>query len=181
MTLVAIQGIRGSYSEEAAERLTGGDRTIVECLNFLNVFEALESSAADLAVIPVENKITGPIEATNELLRSSGSRILREINLQIQHVLAGTKYARLAAVKNVRSHPEALKQCRRFFEANDQLHAESWSDTASSIRSVITENEVENAAICSRRAADVYGAEVLLEQVADENDNWTKFYLITKI
>ena len=180
MTLVAIQGIRGSYSDEAAEILTGGHGIPVECRNFRDVFDALETSEAEIAVIPVENRITGPIEATSKLLGSSGSRVIKEIKLKIQHVLAGTEYAQLPTIKCVRSHPEALKQCRRFFDANDHIQSEKWDDTASSIRSVITESRAEYAAICSRRAAGEYGATVLLEQVADEKDNWTKFYLITK-
>lgn len=181
MTLVAIQGIRGSYSEEAAEILTGGHGIFVECRNFRDVFDALESTEAEIAVIPVENKITGPIKATNELLEARGSRVVKEIKLKIQHVLAAAKCTQLPAVKYVRSHPEALKQCRRFFDANDHLQAERWADTASGIRSVISENREELAAICSRRAAEQFGAAILLEQVADEEDNWTKFYLIRNI
>jgi prephenate dehydratase len=76
------------------------------------------------------------------------------------------------------SHPEALKQCSEFFAANPQLTTAAGSDTASSIRDVVAANAGVTAAIGSRRAAEMYGAKVLRESVANAVDNRTTFYLV---
>jgi prephenate dehydratase len=178
MTRVAIQGVRGSYSEEAAMNLFGVDTRIVECANFEATFAAVRHGDADHAVIPVENKIVGRIAATNKLLRVNHNRVIDKLPIRVRHVLAGVPGATFDDVVSVRSHIEALKQCRRFFAKNPDIRQVVGADTASSIRNVIREGDVANAAICSRRAADLYGADIILDAVADDVDNWTVFYVI---
>src|SRR4051812_42708217 len=110
MTRVAIQGIRGSYSEEAAIRLVGESIELVECSSFADAFCEGESPAT-YVVVPVSNSIVGKIEATSALLVSSGLQVHGETILEIDHVLAGMPDAEFADVGKVRSHPEALRQC----------------------------------------------------------------------
>lgn len=178
MTRVAIQGISGSYSEEAARQLLVGELAIVECKDFEETFDALRDDLADNAVVPIENKIVGEIKQSNALLRAGEYRILGTVPLPVRHVLAGTPDANIENLKSVRSHVEALKQCSRFLAANTHLEQIIGADTASSIKQIVEEGDPANAAICSRRAADIYGAQILREDVADDIDNWTTFYLI---
>jgi prephenate dehydratase len=178
MTRVAIQGVRGSYSEEAATHIFGADTRIVECLNFEATFAAVRTGDADHAVIPVENKIVGRIAATSKLLRTHRNPVIEKLPIRVRHVLAGVPDASFDDVSSVRSHIEALKQCRRFFTKNAHIRQVVGADTASSIRTVIRDGNIANAAICSRRAAELYGADILLETVADDVDNWTVFYVI---
>jgi prephenate dehydratase len=175
---VAIQGVRGSYSEEAAMNVFGVDTRIVECLNFEATFAAVRQGDADHAVIPIENKIVGRIAATTKLLRTNRNRVIEKLPIRVRHVLAGVPDATFADVISVRSHIEALKQCRRFFVKNPNIRQVVGADTASSIKTVIREGDLSNAAICSRRAAELYGADVILETIADDIDNWTVFYVI---
>lgn len=178
MTLVAIQGVSGSYSEEAVRALFGVDVTVLECADFETTFAAVRSGQADNAVVPVENKIVGAISSTADLLRSGEYKILEKLSLKVSHVLASIPNARFDDLVSVRSHVEALRQCRRFFGLNPRLVQMVGADTASSIRSIVDGGDPTRAAIGSRRAAEIYGAEVLREDIADDIDNWTTFYLI---
>ena len=178
MTRVAIQGIAGSYSEEATRLIFGSEVSIVECDDFDSTFSAIRTHAADHAVVPVENKIVGEIRTPLELLKAGGYKTLDSLPLKVRHVLAGTPDATFAQLRTVRSHIEALKQCRRFLAANLQLTQIVGADTASSLRDVVAEGDSTKAAIGSRRAAELYGAKILRENIADDLDNWTTFYVI---
>lgn len=178
MTRVAIQGVKGSYSEEAAIRLVGEELAIVECKDFDETFDALRVGRAENAVVPIENKIVGEIKQPNALLRSGDYRILGTMPLAVRHVLAGIPGSTFEGLRSVRSHVEALKQCARFLASHTHLTQVIGADTASSIKRIVDEANSANAAICSRRAAEIYGAEILREDIADDIDNWTTFYLI---
>ena len=175
---VAIQGVKGSYSEEAARRFFGAKAKIVECLNFEETFNSVISNQTKYAVVPLKNKIVGEITSATEFLNRTNLKISDELPLEVRHILAGTNDAEFENVKSVRSHIEALKQCRKFFSNNGNLRQIIGADTASSIRRIVEENISENAAIGSRRAVEIYGAKILMENVADDPDNWTTFYLL---
>ena len=178
MKTAAIQGIKGSYSEEAAVSLLGAGVRLEECKSFGSAMQMLESGAAEFAVLPVENSIIGRIAMSADLAECSGRNILDELILPVNHVLAGTIDAEMSQIASVFSHPAALLQCSRFFELNSRVRRIKGSDTASSIRAVTRNGDRSAAAIGSRRAAEMYGAKVILEDVADAAENWTKFYLI---
>lgn len=180
MSIVAIQGVRGSYSEEATFKLLGQSAEIVECEKFADAFQTLLENRAEYAVIPFRNKIVGAIETPHELLKNTNLKILDELPLEVRHVLVGTNEAEFENLKSVRSHVEALKQCRRFLSFNPDLQPIIGADTASSIRRIVEENNAQNSAIGSRRAAEIYGAKILQENVADDTENWTTFYLLQK-
>ncbi len=178
MTRVAIQGVAGSYSEEAVREIFGIDVTVVECADFETTFKAVQTGRAENAVVPVENKIVGEIGKTVHLLKSGEYRILDKVPLKVRHVLAGLPGARFDELTSVRSHVEALKQCGKFLHSSPKLTQIIGADTASSIRRIVDEADPMKSAIGSRRAADLYGAEILKENIADDIDNWTIFYLI---
>lgn len=178
MSLVAIQGIKGSYSEEATLKLFGQSAEIMECTDFAETFQKLLDKKANYAVIPFKNKIVGEIETPHRLFSESELQIFEKLELKVRHVLVGTSDAEFENLQTIRSHVEALKQCRNFLSKNRQIKQIIGADTASSVRRIIEENKCENAAIGSRRAAEIYGAKILKENIADDNDNWTTFYLI---
>lgn len=180
MSIVAIQGVRGSYSEEATHRLLGKSAEILECQKFEDAFQSLLENRAEYAVIPFSNKIVGAIATPHELLQNSDLKILDELPLEVRHVLVGTNDAKFEDLKSVCSHVEALKQCRRFLSSNQNLEQIIGADTASSIRRVVEENDLCNAAIGSKKAAEIYGAKILKENIADDAENWTTFYLLRK-
>ena len=178
MKRIAIQGTRGSYSEEAVREIFGLDASLLECCDFNATFAAVESGEADNAVVPVENKIVGTIKSTCDLLKASELRVLEQLRLRVRHVLAAPPGAAFDDLASVRSHIEALKQCRNFLCTNPQLTQIIGTDTASSIKAIIEKQDLNCAAIGSRRAAELYKAEIIRENIADDSDNWTMFYLI---
>ncbi len=178
MTKAAIQGIRGSYSEEAASKYFGDDVEITECVSFDEAFGSVRAGLADFAVIPQRNSIIGDIRSTVKLLETCGMRRIDEIDIEIEHVLAGTPGSSIENITSVYSHIEALRQCSAFFASNPHLSQVPGSDTASSVRSVVMDRLQLCAAICSKRAADIYGARILNQHVANATDNRTTFAII---
>lgn len=180
MTKVAIQGIRGSYSEAAAIEAFGDDFELIECSSFEATFRSLETGDADKAVIPVRNSIVGEIVATKRLLKTYGSSVLSHLDVVVEHVLATRQGTRFEDVMSVRSHFEALRQCSEFFEKHTYMRQIAGHDTASSIRMIVEKDIVFQAAICSERAAEIYGATILRRNVANRHDNITTFAVIAK-
>lgn len=179
MSLVAIQGIRGSYSEEAVRKMFGEKAAILECLSFEETFQAVLSKKAEFALLPLKNKIVGEIKSATSILKRTNLQILDELLLKIQHVLVGTNDAKIEKVRTIYSHEEALKQCRKFLSENADWQTIIGGDTASCVRQIITERSATGAAIGSRRAAEIYGGKILKENIADDLENVTTFYLIS--
>lgn len=178
MSKVAIQGIRGSYSDAAVVRLLGQSAGIMECENFAAVFQALEIGEAERAVVPVKNRIVGDIATVANWIAETKPKIIDRIRLNIDHVLAAVPGTTFEEILLVVSHPEALKQCGKFLLANPQIASVAAADTASSVRRIMSDGMTTQAAICSREAAAIYGAHIIRDDVADEKDNWTEFVLV---
>ena len=96
MRSVAIQGIHGSYSEEAARKMLGASAELIECGDFISAFEAVMSNRVGCAVVPLRNTIVGKIGEVADLLEKNDVRVLEEFDLQIRHVFAGTASAGIA-------------------------------------------------------------------------------------
>ncbi len=178
MAIVAIQGIAGSYSEEAARRLLGDECEIRSAESFAEAVRLLKSGKADHAVLPVENRIIGRIDAGADMIEDNGIEIQGETVVEVDHVLAGRKDAEFESIRSVMSHPAALGQCSVFFKDYPHLRGVECADTASGVRNAAAGGDATAAAIGSRRAAEIYGAKILRESIADRPDNWTRFYLI---
>ena len=129
----------------------------------------MTNARAEYAVVPVENKIVGEIRDVIGLMRTSGFKVIKKSRLKVEHVLTGTRDCdgEVESIRTVRSHIEALKQCRRFLTVNTHIEQVVGSDTASSVRRIVEENIADNAAIGSRRAAEIYGAKIIAENVAE--------------
>lgn len=178
MNSVAIQGTKGSYSEEATLKLFGNNTHIQGFSSFFETFQALLMKSVDYAVIPVKNTIIGEISSAVKLYKQTDVRVIDELPLKIQHVLVGTENAKLNEIKSVRSHVAALGQCKEFFDSHTHIKQIIGADTASSIRRVVSDGISENSAIGSPRAVEIYGGKVLSENIANRNENQTTFYLI---
>ncbi len=178
MDSIAIQGTRGSYSEEAAARICGESAKIREFPSFFRTFEALLLKTVDYAVVPVKNTLIGDIKSAKDFLDQTDLHTHEKLSLEIRHVLVGTKSSELRDIRSARSHIEALRQCRGFFRKHRTVQPVVGADTASSIKRVIEEQIPENAAIGSLRAARLYGGKVLLKDLAGSAINKTTFYLV---
>jgi prephenate dehydratase len=175
---VAFQGEAGAFSEAAAVQLLGEEIRTVPRATFDATFRAIAEGAADALLLPVENTLAGSVVRVYDLLLESPLEICGETILPIEHHLIGYPGATFAEISDVASHPMALAQCERFFEANPQLKRVPAEDTAGSVREMMARGDKSCAAIAGRRAAGHYGAAILREGIQDNAENFTRFVLL---
>src|SRR5580692_4291596 len=175
---IAFQGERGAFSEEAALKLLGSDIALVPCGTFDATFAAIEDGLADYVLAPMENSLAGSVHRSFDLLVESGLHIVGEVIIPIVHNLIGVSGATLDRIASVESHPVALAQCEQFFIAHPRLKRIPAEDTAGSVREVMHVGDPTRAAIASKRAADLYGAQILQEHLEDDRENYTRFFLL---
>ncbi len=176
---VAIQGEAGSFSHEAALRMSPSC-AVVPCARSAEVFDRVERGSVQAAVIPIENSLAGSVVEHLDLLLTRNVHIQREFALRIVHNLIAAPGVKMRVLRRVLSHPVALDQCRNFFRAHSFLEAVPFYDTAGSVKHVIAENLSDAAGIASRNAARVYGGKILASGIEDDKHNFTRFLLIRK-
>ena len=177
---VAIQGEGGSNSHIAARQMLGSQPTILPCSLSAEVVAAVLDHRADAAVLPIENSLHGSVAEHYDLLLHSPLRIDAEHQLRIEHNLIAAPGVPLASIRTILSHPVALSQCRRFLGNFHQAHAQPFFDTAGSVRHLMEHNLRDTAALAPRLAAELYGAEVLLPNLEDNPENYTRFHVLRR-
>ena len=174
---VAYQGEPGAYSEAAALQFGGPETETLPCKEFDGVFEAVEKKRATHGVVPLENSIGGTIHRNYDLLLDHELSITGEVELDVVHCLQALPGTTIADVKVVYSHPQALAQCERYLK-DLGVTVEAVYDTAGGAKLVAEQKLAGAAALASRRAAEVFGLEVLQEAVQDYEFNITRFAII---
>lgn len=177
--VITYPGRTGAFAEEAALHLAPG-ATLLPVASVPAAFAAVGDGRASRAVVAIENSLGGSVGPTVDALMVEPVVILAEQRLRIAHVLAGPPGARLEEVRRVHSHPIALAQCRRFFAERPRLEPVPARDTATAIADVVQGFDPAEAALGSRRAAILHGAEVLAADVQDAGDNRTRFLLVAR-
>ena len=175
---VAFQGEPGAFSDAAAVQLLGEEIRTVPRTTFDATFRAIAEQAADALLVPVENTLAGSVVRVYDLLLQSPLEICGETILPIEHHLIGCPGAKFEEIRAVASHPMALAQCERFFEANPAFKRVPAEDTAGSVREMMAKGDKTCAAIAGRRAAEHYHALILRESIQDNAENFTRFVLL---
>lgn len=181
-TRIAYQGEPGAYSDLAVRQYFGPDVDGVSCRSFPDVLQALRDGTCDHAMIPVENAIAGPVRMALDALDAVGDEVTTagEHRLLIVLCLLGVPGAMLATVREVRSHPVALAQCRIFLARHPWLDVRGHEDTAGAAREVAETGDRTIGAIGSEMAAERYGLEILARGVQDVPHNWTRFVVFKR-
>jgi len=174
---LAYQGEPGAYSEAAALQFGGPTIETLPCKSFDEVFEAVVKRRATHGVVPLENSIGGTIHRNYDLLLEHELSITGEVELDVVHCLQALPGTTLPDVKTVYSHPQALAQCERYLK-DLGVQVEAVYDTAGGAKLVSEQQLAGAAALASRRAAEVFGLEVLQEAVQDYEFNITRFAII---
>jgi prephenate dehydratase len=176
--LVAFQGEPGAYSEAAALEYFGQQTRTLPCHNFEDVFDAVGEKRCSHGLIPIENSLAGSIHRNYDLMLRNNLNISGEYHLRVRHCLLAIPGVKLEEIQRVHSHPQALAQCEGSL---DRLGLErvAEADTAGSARLLNETNDRTAGAIASRRAADVYHLEVLVENLEDNPTNFTRFLALT--
>jgi prephenate dehydratase len=177
---VAIQGERGSFSHEAAERMLP-HCTVVPCARSAEVFDRVQRGSVAAAVIPIENSLAGTVAEHADLLVTHDVFIQAEFLLRIVHNVIAAPDVKLSAVRKLLSHPVALDQCRDFFRHHPRIDPVPFYDTAGSVKHVVTDRLPDSAAIAGRHAAREYSGKVLQAGIEDDKRNFTRFFLIRKL
>jgi prephenate dehydratase len=175
---IVFQGEPGANSHIAI-RERYPDAQAVPCATFEDAFAAVANGEASLAMIPIENSVAGRVADIHHLMPHSGLHIIGEFFLPLSHQLMAPKGASLATVKTVQSHVMALGQCRNIIRKLG-LVAAIGADTAGSARQIAELGDPSRAAIASRLAAEIYGLDILAENIEDEAHNTTRFIILSR-
>jgi prephenate dehydratase len=177
---VAIQGERGAFSHEAAIAALGPDVEVRPCASFDELFDSVVEGRAGRALVPIENSLHGSIHENYDRLKSRPLHIVGETQLRIRQCLIARPGSSLGMIRRVASHPVALAQCRRFFAERPQVEAVTAYDTAGAVQDLMKGGLATQGAIASRLAAELYGAQVLLDGIEDDPENYTRFLLLAR-
>lgn len=164
---VAFLGPKGSYTHLAAEEYFGNYQGI-PCSTISEIIE----SDADAGVIPFENSLGGGVKESMDVLREENVEITGEHDIAINHMLV-SKEESISDIEKIKSHPQALEQCREFLKDKD------WKKVEASSTAKAAENlEAGEAAIASKFAADLYDLNILEEKIQDTDSNRTRFLIL---
>ncbi len=175
---IAYQGEPGANSHIVC-REHYPDWEALACASFEDVFAAVESGDAELAMIPIDNSIAGRVADIHHFLPDSGLHIIAEHFLRIRFCLMAVPGASLDTIRTVHSHVHALGQCRKIIREHG-LTPVIAGDTAGAAREVAEFGDPTQAAISPPLAADIYGLEILVEDVEDEEHNTTRFVVLSR-
>ncbi len=178
--IVGFQGVSGSFSEHALESYFGVETKRKNFQQFEDVFKALQKGHIDYGVVPLENSSTGAINDNYDLIRDYGFFIVGEQSLSISQHLLGIKGTKIEEITDVYSHPQGILQCTQFLSQFPQIQTHEYVNTAVSAQYVAQEHNHHFAAIASKKAADLYGLDILEENIQNVKSNATRFIVFTK-
>lgn len=175
--IVAFQGERGAYSEQAVRRHCGPDVATLPVRSFGEIFAAVQSGRATQGMLPVENSLAGTVIPAYDCLVDHDLHIQAEVILRVEHCLMAPAGATLSDVRLARSHPQALAQCEQTLQRMG-LQAAPYYDTAGAARDLAARPEPGVAAIAGALAAETYGLTILARHMEDQPENYTRFFLL---
>ncbi len=177
---IGYQGVKGSFSEEAMIEYFGENQKSINYEKFEDVFIALQNDEIDYGILPFENSCTGAITSVYDLLSKYGFYIVGEESIKINQNLIGVKGAKIEDIKEVYSHPQGFEQSREFLKEHDDFKLIYFYNTAISAKHISSLNDKSKAAISSCRAAKIYDLDILEKNINDNENNHTKFVIISK-
>ena len=177
---VLYQGEPGAYADEASALFFGEDVPRGKVRTWEEIFIALKEGRADYGVVPIENSSTGSINPIYDLLARYGAHIVGEQTVKVDHCLMAPKGAVLDNITDVYSHEQGLSQCEDFLKIHGwERHAVL--NTAAAAKLVADSGDVTRAAIGSKRAAALYGLDILAESINFNDSNYTRFVVVSPV
>lgn len=178
---VAIQGIKGSNHHQVAMDYFGKDIKLVECLSFDTMIEHICNGTADKGIMAIENSIAGSIIPNYNLVYHNNIHIIGEHYLSIHHNLMALKGVAIEQIEEVRSHPMALLQCKKFLKQYPKIKLVEDVDTAETARK-IQEGQLKTiAAIAPKVAATLYDLNIIAPEIQTIKNNATRFIILKKV
>ncbi len=177
MKKVAIQGGLGAYHGIAAENFFGEEVEIIPCITFRDIFTTIKKDPNTIGIMAIENTIAGSLLPNYELLKENKLPIAGEYKQRIAHCMAALSGQTIHDIKEVQSHPIALMQCTDFLDTIPGAKVVEHEDTALAAKDVATKNLKGTAAICSTKAAEIYGLDILARGIETNKHNFTRFLI----
>ena len=178
MPIIAFQGFLGAYSDLACRHAFPGWTTL-PCASFEAAMQAVRENRAELAMLPCENSLAGRVPDIHRLLPDSGLHVVGEHFERVEHCLLAPHGTTEATLKRAHSHPMALGQVLNILKELN-LEGVIEADTAGAAALIAERGGVEDAAIASSLAAEVYGLQILRHNVEDAEHNTTRFYVMAR-
>ncbi len=176
---IVYQGEEGANSQIAMQAFFGADVKGNHVETWRDAMEAIKNGDADYAVLPIENSSAGIVSENYDLLVEYNAVIVGEQIIKIDHCLLGQKEAELSDIKRIYSHPQALMQCNRYLDRHREWETHSVKNTAVAAKKVKEDGLLTQAAIASRPNAKIYGLKVLKENFQNNENNSTRFVIVT--
>ena len=176
---VGFQGVPGAYGEEATySYFRGAWSELIAHDSFEDVIEALLEGRIDYGVLPIENSSAGEVFDTYDLIKEHQLYIIGEQTIKIEHNLLGLQGARIEDIKEVYSHPQGLSQTKAFLKKHGHIEQIPYINTATACQHVAELKDPTKAAIASKRAASIYGLEILAPNIHFNRNNSTRFIVL---
>lgn len=180
--VVAFQGERGAFSELAARRFFPEDVRVLPCHSFKDTFDAVSDSAANFAVIPIENALGGAVYDPLDLIKiHSELTVVGETQVRVVHNLIGFPGVKEDEIKRIYSHPQALSQCKEFLETHfPNAEIIPFFDTAGAVSYIKESGDRTSVAIAGAPAALYNGMTIIHQSIETNPSNYTRFYVLTR-
>ncbi len=182
MKRIAIQGIAGSFHEDAARNYFGDEEIeVVECQSFRKVCELIDTDKVDIAVMAIENSIAGSLLQNYALIQDYHLRIIGEIYIHIQMNLMALAGVKRKDIKEIYSHPVSFLQCNEYLEKYfPDAERKELGDNAKVAKLISTEKINYAAAISNLRSSELYGLNILDKGIESNKKNYTRFLILSK-
>ncbi len=175
---VGFQGVNGSFSHQALIEYFGSGIAAVNYPSFKDIFNALGNGEVKYGIVPLENSSTGGISEVYDLLGEYGYYITGEKCLKVDQNLLGIKGTDISQIKEVYSHMQGFLQSKNYFDQHHEWRLIPYHNTAKSAMYVGQQKSINKACVASRKAAEIYGLEILKANINDNNNNYTRFIVI---
>ena len=176
--IIAFQGEPGANSDMAC-RAAFPYMTTLPCPTFETAMAAVQAGRAELAIIPVENSIAGRVADLHSLLPHTRLKIVAEHFQRVEHCLVALPGASLRTIRTVKSHVQALAQCRNFLKKH-RFQPSVHADTAGAAREIAEIGDKSVGAIASSLAARIYNLKVLARNIEDADHNTTRMLVFSR-
>jgi prephenate dehydratase len=184
MKKIAYMGPRGSFSQEGLKLYLKKNNNYegIDFYNIKDMIKLVEQNEIDETILPIENSIEGAVNLTiDSLVASNGLYIKDEVVIDVTPNLLVVPGGKIEDIKVVMSHPQPIAQCRNFLNTTlPKVHIENVYTSALAANEVSKLKDKSKAVIGSKTAAEEYGLEVLVKDIKDENNNNTRFVVISK-
>ncbi len=177
---VVFQGVAGANSETALMKIFGDDCKRINVMTFGETLDAIENGDADYAVLPLENSSTGSISGVYDLLESRDFYIIGEVDVPIEHCLVAHPEASLSDIEKVYSHEQGYLQCKEFFKSYPKIEFQAYYNTAMAAKLIAGMGDKSVAAISDPRCAEIYGLQILADNISTSHNNVTRFAAVAK-